>query len=82
MVSVSGGSFELRGNGGGDGFHLLLGERELGSAEIHVGTLIHRHEVDMGVGHVEADDRHTYFGAGDGFLIALATRFAKSIRPV
>lgn len=69
--------------GGADGFgyalHLFGGEVELGLAEVHVCLGAHGHEVDMGVGHFQADDALTDFAAGHCFADRLGYAFGKEL---
>ena len=48
--------------------HLFGGESEFRSAEVHVVAFVHRHEVNVGVGDIEADYGDSDFLAGDGFF--------------
>lgn len=59
---------ELGADGVGDGLHLIGGELELGVGEEHVLLALHGDEVDVGVGHFEAEDGLADLDAGDDGL--------------
>lgn len=51
------------GDGGGDAGQLVGSHRQLGLGEVHVALALHRDDVDMGMGHFEADDGHAALDA-------------------
>lgn len=73
----------MESEGGADGsdyaLHLFGGKIELGLAEVHVCLGAHGHEVDMGVGHFQADDALAHFAAGHCFADSFGYALGKEL---
>lgn len=70
-------SFEIPPYPGRDGFHFVGRELQLRVGEVHVGFPPDGDEVDVRVGHFQADDGHTDAGAGHGLLDGLGNPLGK-----